>query len=135
MAQFAFDFEKSLEPGKAIAEMTLKGFEQMVSFNTDLYNKYSAMALENTKEAMEVSDIESAQAYFTKQSEKAKTAFETMVADAKTAVEMGQGYSEEFKAVITDLGEKAAETVKAEAAAPKAAPAKKPAAKKAAAKA
>lgn len=126
MSQFAFDFEKSLEPSKAIAEMTMKGFETMVSFNTDLYNKYTTMTLESTKAAMEVSDVESAQEYLTQQSENAKAAFETIVADAKTAVEMGQSYSEEFKALLTDLGEKATETLQAVPVA-----AKKPAAKKA----
>ena len=141
MAQASFDFEKTLGPGKAIAELNLKNVEKFVSFNVDLYTKYTTLALANTKEALTISDVDSAQAYFTKQSEKSKETMETLVADANSAVEMGKAYSEELQALLTDLGEQVAETVAetveaAPAAAPaKKAPAKKPAAKKAAPKA
>lgn len=136
MAQTAFDFEKTMAPGKALAELNMKNAEKFVSFNVELYNKYTALALNNTKEALAITDVDSAQAFFTKQSEKSKETFDAIVADANSAVELGKAYTEELKTLLTDLGEKAAESVQAAPApAAKKAPAKKPAAKKAAAKA
>lgn len=137
MAQPTFDFEKSLEPSKAIAALNLKNIEKFVSFNVDLYNKYTALALDNTKEALSITDVDSAQAFFTKQSEKSKETFDTLVADANSAAELSKEYSEELKALLTDLSEKAAESFQAAAPAKevKKPAAKKPAAKKAAAKA
>ena len=125
-----FDFEKALAPSKAFTALSIAKTESLIALNTALLTKYSSLTLANVKSAMEVKDLEAAQAYFAKQGESAKEMLETMMEDGKAVAKIGEEYSAEVQKLVAETGKDVVEATKEVAA--KAAPAKKAPAKKAA---
>lgn len=125
-----FDFEKAFAPSKALTALSIAKTESLVALNTELMNKYSAFAFANVKSAMEVKDLEAAQAYFAKQPDVAKEVVESMMEDGKAIAKIGEEYSAEVQKLVADASKEAVEATKG--AAVKAVPAKKEPAKKAA---
>lgn len=125
-----FDFEKAFAPSKAFAALSIAKTESLIALNTELLTKYSGLAMTNVKSAMEVKDLEAAQAYFAKQGESAKEVLETMMEDGKAVAKIGEEYTAEVQKLVAESSKDVVEATKEVAA--KAAPAKKAPAKKAA---
>lgn len=125
-----FDFEKALAPSKAFTALSIAKTESLIALNTALLTKYSNLTLANVKSAMEIKDLEAAQAFFAKQGDVAKEVAETMMEDGKAVAKIGEEYTAEVQKLVTETSKEAVEATKEVAA--KAAPAKKAPAKKAA---
>lgn len=125
-----FDFEKALAPSKAFAALSIAKTERLIALNTELMTKYSGLTMTNVKSAMEVKDLEAAQAFFAKQGDVAKEVMETMLEDGKTIAKIGEEYTAEVQKLVAEAGQEAVEATKEVAA--KVTQAKKAPAKKAA---
>lgn len=98
----AFDIEKAMAPSKAFTALAIEKAEALISLNTSLLNKYSAMTIANAKEAIEVKDQDAAQAYFAKQGDVAKEVLESLVADSKEVAKISEEYTAEVQKLVAD---------------------------------
>ena len=87
---------------KNINQLTLANVERLVNLNIDSVRKYADIALASWKDALAISDLESGQKYFEKQSQVAQEVVKTFANDAKVVAEIGQEYASEMQKVVSD---------------------------------
>lgn len=97
-----FNIEAYMAPSKKLAAMSIANTERLVALNTELFTKYSTLAMTNAKEALTIADVDAATAYMQKQPEVANNVVESIVADAKSVAELGKEYSDSVQQLITD---------------------------------
>ena len=106
--------EELLEPVKALNTLALQNVEKLVALQSKYFAKYSAILLENIKEASEVKDLEQSKVFFEKQGELSKKVAEDFSADVKEVAELTSAYAADVRAVISANVEKAVDSVKLE---------------------
>lgn len=102
MAQPQFDVEKFFAPSKALASLAINNTERLVALNIELFTKYSALTLDNAKEALTIADLDGATAYMKKQPEVANNVVESLVADAQVVADLSKEYSENVQKLFNE---------------------------------
>ncbi len=101
--------EEFVAPYKTLNALAIANVEKMVALQANGFVKYSSIAINNLKEAAEVSDAEGAKVFFEKQAEVAQQVAEDVKADVQEVVELNKAYFTEVQSVFQSNVEKAVE--------------------------
>jgi len=94
--------QELLAPAKALNELALTNVERAVDLHLQAVTRLSSIMLTASKEALEVHDVEGAQAYLEKRKEVANQVAQDLVKDAQTVAELGKEYAEEAGKLVTE---------------------------------
>ncbi len=89
-------------PVKALNELALANIEKLVELNLATMHRYSDVALDAWKAALEVKDADGMREYVARQGEVAKEVVEGMVADAKEVAKLSQDYASSAQKIVSD---------------------------------
>ena len=95
------DVQELLAPAKALNELALAKFERVVQLQLQSAARLSSVMLSASKEALEVQNVEGAQAYLEKRREVASQVAQDLVKDAQSVAELGKEYVEEVGKVMS----------------------------------
>jgi len=89
-------------------QLVVKNIEKMIEFQMGCAKVYADALLSNAREALEVTDAQSARSYFEKQPEVVRGIVQRMTKDSGEIMELGRTYADEAQALFTrsavDLG-------------------------------
>ena len=102
MPNLNVNVQELLEPAKALNELALAKFERVVDLQLQSAARLSSVMLSASKEALEVQNVEGAQAYLEKRREVASQVAQDLVRDAQTVAELGKEYAEEAGKVVVE---------------------------------
>ena len=94
------DIEKMTAPSKELSALALGSYESLAELQLKSLTELNKAGIESVKAAVSISKPEELKGYIADQTAQAKTIAETMVADMKTAGEIGQSYLNEAKKVV-----------------------------------
>ena len=89
-------------------QLVVKNIEKMIELQMGSAKVYADALLSNAREALEVTDAQSARSYFEKQPEVVRGIVQRMTKDSGEIMELGRTYADEAQALFTrsavDLG-------------------------------
>lgn len=89
-------------------QLVVKNIEKMIELQMGCAKVYADALLSNAREALEVTDAQSARSYFEKQPEVVRGIVQRMTKDSGEIMELGRTYADEAQALFTrsavDLG-------------------------------
>jgi len=90
------------------SQLVVKNIEKMIELQMGSAKVYADAFLSNAREALEVTDAQSARSYFEKQPEVVRSIVQRMTKDSGEIMELGRTYVDEAQALFTrsavDLG-------------------------------
>jgi phasin family protein len=93
-------YEEAIAAAGSISKLSLEHFEKLVDLQFKAGRSFADLALANTREALEVKDLDGVKAYFEKQPELARNVFESIAKDSGAAIELGRGYAENMQSLL-----------------------------------
>ena len=96
------NMQELLAPAKALNELALAKYERVVDLQLQAAARLSSVVLSASKEALEVQNVEGAQAFLEKRREIAAQVAQDMVRDAQIVAEISKEYAEEAGKVVAE---------------------------------
>lgn len=93
--QFSEQFTKSFEPARRFAALTLDHMETVSRFQFEAAQAYIDLGVQQSREALRISDAKSFQEYVAKQRDVAETVSKKINEDAQKLADYGKAYTEE----------------------------------------
>ena len=94
--------EKYLEPVREINALALENVEKLLDIQLESINDTARLGVEQLKSATDIKDADSLKQYFTDQADLVKSLGERFVKDTQAALELGTGYSEKVRQIMTE---------------------------------
>lgn len=96
----SFDIEKFVAPTRELSQLAISSYEDLAEIQIKNILECNRLGIESLKSAASISSPEEFKSYIADQTTQSKVIAENLVADAKSAGEIGQNYFNEAKKVV-----------------------------------
>ncbi len=99
LAQLTEQSQKFAEPVSEITSLTVDYIEKLSQFQVNAVKSYTDLGMDQLKNAADIKDAESLQAFIQKQTEVASSVSKKIAEDAQTLAKMGEVFANDIQAL------------------------------------
>ncbi|THB72088.1 MAG: phasin family protein [Gammaproteobacteria bacterium] len=99
LAQLTEQSQKFAEPVSEITSLTVDYIEKLSQFQVNAVKSYTDLGMDQLKNAADIKDAESLQAFIKKQTEVASSVSKKIAEDAQTLAKMGEVFANDVQAL------------------------------------
>ena len=99
LAQLTEQSQKFAEPVSEITSLTVDYIEKLSQFQVNAVKSYTDLGMDQLKNAADIKDAESLQAFIQKQTEVASSVSKKIAEDAQTLAKMGEVFANDVQAL------------------------------------
>ena len=99
LAQLTEQSQKFAEPVSEITSLTVDYIEKLSQFQVNAVKSYTDLGMDQLKNAADIKDAESLQAFIQKQTEVATSVSKKIAEDAQTLAKMGEVFANDIQAL------------------------------------
>jgi phasin family protein len=92
--------DETIEVASDVSKTALQHFEKLINLQFKAARNYADLALNNTRAALEVKDLDDAKGYLEKQAEVARDVLASIAKDSEEAVALGRDYAESMESLL-----------------------------------